>query len=103
MLAHVIDRANARVVQQRDSTSLPVKTFERSRVPREVPGRELQCNLAAEPRVFSSKYLPHAAAPERFEDTVVRDGFANHVEVAHAIVNNSAKRRKRRCCNRWDV
>ncbi len=79
VLAHVVNRANGRMIQRRGGTSLALEPLESRRIAREFHGKKFERDLTTQTRVFRAKDLSHAATAERIEDAVVRNCFANHV------------------------
>ena len=73
VLAHVVDRADARMIESRGRARFALEAFERGRIPHEVLRQEFQRHLAPQPRIFGAKNLAHAAAAQDFYDPVMGD------------------------------
>ena len=78
MLAEVVDRAYARMIEGRGGPSFPAEAFQDLRVSRHFVGQELQGDRAAKISVFGLVDDTHAAATQLLDDAVVRDGLADH-------------------------
>ena len=81
VLADFVDRADVGMVQGRRSTRLAPKAFESLRVLGKFVRKKFQGNEAPELGVFGLIDHTHAAAAELFDDAVVRDGLADHVQI----------------------
>lgn len=75
-LANVVDGADVRMVQRRRRSGLPLKPFERLAVAREVFGKELERDAAAETRILGRIDNAHATRPECGDDSVSADRSA---------------------------
>src|ERR1700687_2384977 len=71
--ADFVDGANMRMVERRRRARLPAKAFQRLRVSRKIIGKEFEGYETAKLRVLRLVNHPHAAAPEFFGDTVMRN------------------------------
>src|SRR5436305_6894699 len=78
MFTGLVNGANVGMIQRRRSTRLTAEPFERERVLRYALGKELERNETSERSIFGFVNYTHAAAAQLFDDTVMRDGFANH-------------------------
>ena len=76
VLADVVQRADVRVAQRRDDPRLAQKALHRLRIAAELRRQQLQRHVTTEPGVFRFVDHAHAAAAERREHTIVRDGLA---------------------------
>ena len=82
LLADVMNRADARVIQRRCGLGLTSKPLQGLAILGHAFRQELKGDKAVQPRVFGLVDNTHAAATELLDDAVVRDGLANHgVEV----------------------
>jgi hypothetical protein len=73
-----IDRADVRVVQRGCGTGFPAESLQGLRVLGDVVRKEFQSDEAPKVGVLSFVNDTHPAAAELLDDTVVRDGLANH-------------------------
>src|ERR1700692_1054453 len=83
VLSDLVDRADIRVVQSGCGARFALKTIERQRVLFRLRGEEFEGNVTAEVDVLGLVDDPHPPASQLREDTVVRDGLANHFWTAH--------------------
>jgi hypothetical protein len=72
-----MDSADVGVVQCGGGFRLPLKTCKRLGVFGHILGQKLQRNKAIEFDVLGFVHNAHPAAPELFEDAVVRNGLAD--------------------------
>ena len=79
-LAEIVDRTNVRVVERRGRTRLTLEPLERFLTAGELLGQELERDNPPEALVLGLVDEAHAAAPELFEDPVVRERFADHTQ-----------------------
>src|SRR5215469_13177128 len=73
MLADFVDSADVRMIQRRSGPRLAAKTFEGCLVPGDFVRQELECDKPAEMSVFSLINNTHAAAPQLFQNAVMRN------------------------------
>ena len=78
VFVNFIDRADVRMAERRSSACLASKTLERRPIAPHFFGKKLQGNRTAQFGVLRLVYNTHAAAPEHFDDAIVRNGLANH-------------------------
>ena len=79
MLADVVDRADVRMVQGRGGTSLAAEALESLTVAGQAGRQKLEGDAPAQTRVLRAIDDTHAASAELVDDTVVGDGFTDHV------------------------
>ncbi len=77
LFAHLIDRADVRMIQRGCSARLTVESAQRLRVGGEPVGKELQGDEAAKRRVLRFIDDPHTTAAKLIHDVVMRDGLAD--------------------------
>src|SRR6476661_2417186 len=77
VVADVIDRTNARMIQRRRRMRLAPETLERLGIPGYIFGKELQSDRSIESGVIGLIDDPHASSPKFLGDAVVRDGLAD--------------------------
>ncbi len=75
LLANVVDGADVGMVQRRGGLGLAAKALEGLAILREIVGKKLEGDEAAETRVLGFVDHAHAAATELFDDPVMRDGL----------------------------
>ena len=78
LLADVIDRANAGMIQGGCGSRLAAKPLQRLRVLRHVIWQEFQCNRALQTRINCLIDHAHSPCAQFFYDAKVRDGLVNH-------------------------
>src|SRR5262245_49357846 len=78
VLADFVNGADIGMVEGRSGPRLAAKAFESFRVLGQVFRQELEGHQPAKLDVFGFVHYAHAAAPQLFQDVVVRDGLANH-------------------------
>jgi hypothetical protein len=78
VLADVVQRADVRVIQRRRRACLALESLQSDRIARERVGQKLHRHLPSETRVLGAVDDAHSALPNLLEETIVRDGFANH-------------------------
>ena len=69
-VADVVHGADARVIQSGGGAGLARETLDRLRIPHEVVGKELEGDLAAEPRVLRPVHDAHAAPAQPADDPI---------------------------------
>ena len=78
VLANLVDRADIWVVQSGGGASFALKTVERERIFFRLGRQELERDMAAQVDVLGFVDNAHPSAAQLREDTVVRDGLADH-------------------------
>jgi hypothetical protein len=78
VLADFIDGANVRMIEGRGSASLAAETLHRLRIARHFVGKEFEGDEAAEVGVFRLVDDAHAATAQLLDNSVMRDGLADH-------------------------
>src|ERR1700674_1501203 len=78
LLVNFVDRADVRMIQGRGSLGFALKAAQDLRVFGYFVGQELQGNKPAELHILSFVDNTHATAAQLLDDTVVRDGLADH-------------------------
>src|SRR5262245_20781129 len=78
VLADVEERADVRMVERRCDARLALEAFDRLRIARQLGRQDFDGGLPAQPGVLGAINDTHAAAPELFDDAVVRKGLADH-------------------------
>ena len=73
MLTHFVDGADVGMVERGGGLGLALEPLQRLPVPGEMLGQELQGDEAREAGVLGLVDHSHPAAPDAFEDAVVRD------------------------------
>jgi hypothetical protein len=71
VLADIVNGADSRMVERGCGASLALKAFESQGIAHQVASEKLQGYGAAQASIFGTKHLPHAAAAERFNDSIV--------------------------------
>src|SRR5580704_6696388 len=79
MLANVVDGADVGMIQCRGSLRLPLKPTQGLRIAGYLFRQELQGDKAAQAGVFGFVNHAHPASAQLFDNSIVRDGLANHV------------------------
>ncbi len=69
-LPEIVDREDVRMRQRRDGTRLALETGERVGVLGKTRGKDLDRDLAAEPRVVGAVHFSHSARADRREDFI---------------------------------
>jgi len=102
MFPNLINGADIGMVQSGGRTRFAPEAFQGLVISREVFGKELQGDLAAQGQVFGLVDHTHPAASEFFHDVVMRDSFADHrarsssavmLEVLRLLVNDPKERK----------
>ena len=78
VLSNLVDGADIRVVQGGGRTRFALKTVKRERIFFRLRRQELERDVAAQVDVLGFIHNTHPSAAELREDTVVRDGLADH-------------------------
>ncbi len=78
LLADLVDRADMGMIQRGCRTRLPPKAFQSLWVLREVFGEKFERDKPAEGWILGFVNNTHAAAAQLFDDSIVRDGLADH-------------------------
>ena len=78
VVADVVNGADVRMVQCGCGLGFALKAREDLRIAGDIFGQELQRHEAVQAAVFRLVDNAHTAAPELFNDAVMRDGFADH-------------------------
>ena len=78
LLANLVDRANVGMIQRRRRARLSPKTFQSLWNLGQVVGKKFKRDKPAEGGILGLVDNTHAAATQRFEDSIVRDGLADH-------------------------
>ena len=78
MLADFVDGADVGMIERRRGARFPSKAFQRLRIAREFIGQEFERNKAPEFGVLCLVDDTHPAAAQLFDDSIVRNGFADH-------------------------
>ena len=78
LLTDVVDGADVRMAKRRGGLGFTPKTSQRLRVARNTFRQEFEGNKAAQARVLRFVDHTHPATAELLDDTVVRDGLADH-------------------------
>ncbi len=78
LFGDLVNGADVGMVQGRGGAGLAAKAFERLRVVGKFVRQEFERDEAAELQIFGLVDDAHPTATESFEDTVMRDGPANH-------------------------
>ena len=81
VLANLVNRANAGVIEGRGRTRFTVETLERLGILRDVIGEKFEGDEAAKSRVFGLIDHAHATAANFFEDAIVRNRLPDHWSV----------------------
>jgi hypothetical protein len=79
LLTNFIDSAYIRVIESGCGLGLSQLTLPGILIGGDFCGKKLNRYFAAELRILGQVNLAHAAASELLDDTVVRDGFADHL------------------------
>ena len=77
-LVDFVDRANVGVIQGGRGFSLPMEAAQRLMVPGHIVGQKFQGNETIQFDVLSLVNHTHPAAPKLLDDTIVRNGLADH-------------------------
>src|SRR5208282_3534351 len=77
-LVNFVNRADVRMVQRRCGASFAAESFESRGIFRDVAGKKLQRDEAAEIHVLGFVDHTHPAAAQFLDDAIVRDGLSNH-------------------------
>ena len=77
--ANVVDGADVGMIESRGRLRFPPEPGQRLRVARYVFWQELERDEAVQPRILGLVDDTHPTAANFFQDSVVRDGFTNHV------------------------
>ena len=85
LVVNFIDGADVRMVQRGSSLGLALKTRKSLRVFGNVVGQELKCNKPPELQVLALINHTHTTTTELLNDTIVRDGLADHGLTNHGI------------------
>ena len=99
----VVDRANIRMVQGRGGTRLALKAVAEPGVVSKVFRQKLQGNETAKASVLRLVNDTHTARAQLFQDTVVRDGAADHDENSALVCEWYVRTRLRVKPNRSSV
>ena len=78
LLADVVNRADVGVIQRGRGLGFALKTGKCLRIAGHLFGQKLEGDEAMQPRVFGLIHHTHTAAAEFLDNTVVRDGLADH-------------------------
>src|SRR5579883_2903075 len=78
IVANVIDSANGRMIQKGSGTCFTSEALQSNRVLCEVFGKELQGDAAAKAHVLGLIDDTHPTAAQLLENTIVRNGLADH-------------------------
>jgi hypothetical protein len=78
LLADLVDGADVRVVERRSGAGLSLEAFQSRSVGAQLGWKKLQGHVPAQGFVLGLVHHAHPAATELVDDTVVRDGLANH-------------------------
>ena len=78
VLSNFVDGADVGMIQGRSSASFPAKALQSLWILRGVVRKKLECDEAAEQRVFGLVHHSHATTAEQFDDPVVGDGLSDH-------------------------
>src|SRR5208282_3732609 len=78
LFADVINRTDVGVAKSGRGPRLPLEPREGMQIPGYIVGQELERDETVEASILSFVNDPHAAAAELLDDTVMRDGLANH-------------------------
>ena len=82
LLADVVNRADVGVIERRRGLGFALKPAQSLGIARDFVGKEFQRDETMQASVFGLVNHAHAAAPQLFDNPVVRDGLADHVGVA---------------------
>src|SRR5688572_2497512 len=66
------------MVERGGGTGFALETLQSLAIFGKLLGKELQGDAASEPCVFGLVHHAHAPAPELLDDSIVRDGLADH-------------------------
>ena len=83
---NVVDRANVRMIQGRRVPGLPLEALQVFAAGCDVFRQKLQRDIAAELRILSLVNDTHSAAPQLFDNPVMRNGFTDHSSASRAIL-----------------
>jgi hypothetical protein len=78
--ADFVDRANVGMIECRCGRGFTSETLQCLRVLRHIVGQELQGDETTEPGILGLEDDTHPAAAQLLDDSVVRDGLADHGE-----------------------
>ena len=78
VLANVMNSANVWMIESGSGLRFTLETSQSLRISSNFIRQELQCNEAMQPGVLGLKDHTHAAAAELLDDTIVRNGLADH-------------------------
>jgi hypothetical protein len=78
VVPEIVDDADMGVVEPRGRACLALEALEGLGVLHRVVGQELQGDVPPQVGVFRLVHHPHPSAAELGEDSIVRDGFADH-------------------------
>ena len=81
--ADFVDVADVRVIECRRGLRLVQEALAGRRILLQFPGEKFESDLATQRRVVGQKDLTHASCAEFLNDSIMRDGFANHSEYFH--------------------
>src|SRR3984893_5998195 len=93
LLTDVMNRANVGVVQRRISARVAFEASERTRVSSALTCQELQGHESMQSGVFGLVDDTHPASPEFLQNTVVRDGLADHLHWTSPVSNEHVRSR----------
>ena len=66
------------MIQRRSRPRFPSKALKRLLVAGDVVGQEFECDEPSQLRVFGFVHHAHAAAPQLFDNVVMRNGLPDH-------------------------
>ncbi len=78
LLADFVDRADMGMIQRGCRTRLSPKAFQSLWVLREVFGKKFECDKPAEGWILGFVNNTHTSPAQLFDDSIVRDGLADH-------------------------
>ena len=81
LLADIIDRANARMIESRRRMRFAPKAIERLCIVRQIFGQEFQSYIAIKPNIPGLVDYAHSARAKFLNNAVPGDGMANHRQV----------------------
>ena len=83
LLPDLMNRADIRMVESRGCLRLPLETSQRLGVSGDLVRQELQGDKTMQSGVLGLVHHTHAAATELLDDSVVRDGLADHAQACY--------------------